>query len=391
MSKSTAAARPSKPVKPSKDFPLTAHRRTNRWCKKIRGKFHYFGRLDDPQGALEKWLDQKDDLLAGRKPRVKGDGLQVYDLCNRFLTDKTDLRDNGRLSPRTFADYKKTCERIIGSFGSTRVVSDLAADDFAALRSTLMRQFGPVREGNEIQRVRSVFKYAYEAGLIPSPVRFGPSFKRPSQVVLRRNRNAKGPKMFEAADLRTIVTKASLPMRAMVLLAINTGFGNTDLSSLPIDALDLSGGWVNFPRPKTGIMRRAKLWPETIAAVNEWLAERPRPRDAEHDGLLFITKYGQPFVKLNAKGHPADALGQEFTKVIKELGLHRPGLGFYSLRHVFETVAGGTRDQVAVNHVMGHVDASMAAHYREHIEDERLVAVADHVRAWLFPPKGKAK
>jgi hypothetical protein len=36
---------------------------------------------------------------------------------------------------------------------------------------------------------------------------------------------------------------------------------------------------------------------------------------------------------------------------------------------------------------MGHVDASMAAVYRERISDARLKAVADHVRQWLFPPE----
>jgi integrase len=69
--------------------------------------------------------------------------------------------------------------------------------------------------------------------------------------------------------------------------------------------------------------------------------------------------------------------------------IYRPGLGFYALRHTFETIAGGSRDQVAVNFIMGHVDESMAAEYREEIEDERLIAVTNHVRAWLYPPKKK--
>jgi hypothetical protein len=33
---------------------------------------------------------------------------------------------------------------------------------------------------------------------------------------------------------------------------------------------------------------------------------------------------------------------------------------------------------------MGHTDDSMAGIYRERIDDSRLVAVADHVHAWLF-------
>ncbi len=76
-------------------------------------------------------------------------------------------------------------------------------------------------------------------------------------------------------------------------------------------------------------------------------------------------------------------------KLLDQLKLHRPGLGFYALRHTFETIAGGSRDQVAVNHIMGHADQSMAGVYREHIEDDRLVAVTDHVWDWLFAEDDK--
>ena len=40
---------------------------------------------------------------------------------------------------------------------------------------------------------------------------------------------------------------------------------------------------------------------------------------------------------------------------------------------------------------MGHGDQTMASHYRERIGDDRLKAVTDHVRSWLFPKKRKAK
>jgi integrase len=58
---------------------------------------------------------------------------------------------------------------------------------------------------------------------------------------------------------------------------------------------------------------------------------------------------------------------------------------FYALRHTFETIGGEARDQVAVDHIMGHARDDMASVYRERVSDQRLKAVSDHVRAWLFP------
>ncbi len=51
---STAPPPSDKPAKPYPEFPLTAHV-TRRWCKKIKGKLHYFGRWEDPEGALREY------------------------------------------------------------------------------------------------------------------------------------------------------------------------------------------------------------------------------------------------------------------------------------------------------------------------------------------------
>jgi integrase len=69
---------------------------------------------------------------------------------------------------------------------------------------------------------------------------------------------------------------------------------------------------------------------------------------------------------------------------MKTAGVHHDGIGFYTLRHVFRTAADGARDSVAIDLIMGHTDSSMAGRYRERVEDARLLAVVNHVHAWLY-------
>src|SRR6516164_9808062 len=265
---STRRRRPKKdvdrPKKPYPEFPLTPHA-SGAWQKKICGKIHYFGRWakrvngklvrvegDGWKEALEAYKAVADDLHAGRTPRVKGDGLTVADLCNRFLTAKLRKRESGELGLRMFAEYQETTDLIVAAFGKTRRVDDLAADDFEALRARMAERWGPVRLGNGITRVKSVFKYGLDNGLIDKPVRFGGEFRKPDKAVLRRHRAKNGEKMLESDQLRAMVEGAlvvgedgpelvrpSAQLRAMILLGINSGFGNHDVASLPLSALDL--------------------------------------------------------------------------------------------------------------------------------------------------------
>ncbi len=187
--------------------------------------------------------------------------------------------------------------------------------------------------------------------------------------------------MFQAEEIGAMLDAAEGQLRCMILLGVNAGFGNEDVAKLPISALDLRQGWVTFPRPKTGIERRCKLWPETIEALQQVLAERKAPADATYSHLVFLTKRRQSW----AHETYGSAVTHEMDKLLKRLKLKRVGTSFYALRHTFRTVADGTHDQKACDYVMGHSDNSMAGHYIEGIEDERLAAVSAHVRNWLFP------
>ena len=403
MSKSTVSAAggkgvKKKPAKPRPDFPLYPHA-VGKWAKTIRSKTYYFGTWDDPQGALEDYLEVADDLHLGRTPHSRSGGLPLRELCNAFIRRKRIAFDSGRLSPRTFCDYDRVCRSLLDEFGATRSVLDLRPTDFEMLYARLSRKYGVSTLGREVTGTRSVFRYGWESDLIERPVKFGTKFKGPTKQD-RRKAKAKaqqtnGKKLFTADEIRRMIDAASTQLRAMILLGINGGFGNTDCASLPLSALDLDSRWLNFPRPKTGVERRVPLWPVTVAALREVIANRRKAADEGDADIVFLTKFGlrwvrygfdeiRRFGKTTIKAKQNNQLAKSFGKLLDSLHLRRPGIGFYALRHTFETVAGGSKDQVAVDSIMGHIDSTMAAEYRHGIDDDRLLAVTDHVHKWLF-------
>jgi integrase len=343
---------------------------------------HYFGKIaDDPNGeaALNLWREQKDDLLAGRKPRPKGsEAIDVKEVVNRFLTAKKHLLDSGEIGQRTFDEYEATGKLVADHFGRSRPVSDLRPDDFVSLRAAMAKRWGPVRLGNEIQRVRSIFKSAEE--ILDRPVQFGLQFRKPSAKVIRIAKAAQGPKDFSASELRAILEIASPNIKAMLLLGMNGGLGNTDLATMRMSILNLESTWLNYPRPKTGVPRRIPLWAETIAAIREVIANRKPPQDYMHADLLFISPRGHSYVV----DHRTYGLTAEFTRTLKNAKIE--GHSFYDIRRTFQTVADGCFDIVAVKSIMGHAASTndMSAVYRQRVEDSRLLTVTNHVHKWLY-------
>jgi integrase len=398
MAESTRKKRSSKVAisKPYPDFPLSPHA-SGKWQKKVRGKLYYFGRwgrvvkgqmvkLDGDdwwKPALELWKAQADDLYAGRTPRVNrtGDGLKLSDLCNSFLTAKLRKLESGEIGKAMFEDYRKTTDFLIGEFGKDRLVDDITAEDFGVLRKKMSERWGPVRLGNQITRTKTVFKFGFDNGLIAQPIRYGSEFDKPSQSVLRRHKAKKGQRMLEADQLRTLLDASPVPLKAMLLLGVNCGFGNHDCATLDISALDLERGWVEYPRPKTGIDRRCPLWPETVAALRDAVAERIPPKHKDAEQAVFTTTRGRRWMS-KGSANPVSVAARD---LMKDVGVHSTGIGFYTLRHVFRTIADETCDFPAINLIMGHSERGMAQHYRERIDEARLQAVTEHVRQWLFP------
>jgi integrase len=325
-------------------------------------------------------------LQAGREPQpAQPDGVTLGQALYQFLGFKKRRASLSELSERSYQEYDAVCERIRDSIGKHRLLSDIQESDLEQLREDLKKgKRGPLgvtsHKGN-LNRARIVFRYINEK-VAEKTIHYRTALCSPPQKQLRAIRN-KRKRRFERSEIKAMLDNAPRQLKAMILLAINCGFGNRDCASLPIDALNLDDGWHEYARPKTEVERRAVV-AETVAVIRDVLAKRRKDLPEEVAGLV-VTRYRQPWLSEGSLGDCP--ISYEFRKQLKSIGIYRANMTtFYALRRTFATIAARTPDQVAVNYITGHAasNSDMPAVYRTEVSDENLLAVSNYVRDWLF-------
>jgi integrase len=337
---------------------------------------------------LRRYLTEKDDLEAGREPRqetgVITDTLTVRQLVGLFLDAKEINVQSGELELSTWKAYESFGNRMIRVFGLNTPVESLGPADFQNLRKDLQKTHKSLESINsDIGKIKAFFNWAGPGtngqGYIDRLPRFGSSFRRPSKSALEREREEQTERIFTAEAIRALLAAARPKLRAMILLGINCGFGNTDCAKLPTSRLDLRGGWAAFARTKNGIRRRNPLWPETVDALRAVLKSRKSPTDPSDASRVFITKYGQAF--------RACAVGFEFEKLAESVGMTRDEADFYDLRRTCASIGLQVNDDEAMRTILGHKRASadmLGVYNRLQVCDDRLLFVTNHIHGWLF-------
>ena len=119
--------------------PLFKHP-NGQWCKKVLGKPVYFGTNENE--ALDKWLNEKDHLLAGRVPRARQHSSNakaptVVELANLFAARCKNRVASGEMAQRSVDDYTPTLKRFIEIVGRECKTADLTPMDFANIKEKL--------------------------------------------------------------------------------------------------------------------------------------------------------------------------------------------------------------------------------------------------------------
>jgi len=106
--------------------------------------------------------------------------------------------------------------------------------------------------------------------------------------------------MFEAEEIRILLSTANVRLRAMALLGVNCGLSNSDTKTLLLrDVIMASGSMDKASTRTTYLDRQRKLWTKTVNSLEASLTARKKPRRKKHEEIFFMTRYGGPWRTVN--------------------------------------------------------------------------------------------
>ncbi|MFO0865676.1 MAG: hypothetical protein U0744_13655 [Gemmataceae bacterium] len=156
---------------------------------------------------------------------------------------------------------------------------------------------------------------------------------------------------YSAEELNQCWNQADPFMRLLMLLALNCGFGRGELASLELDeialrskhpherdlgiATSVKDGWILRTRRKSSIYGEWKLWPETIAALEGWLAEREKLEVPATERAVLLNGRGRRFDEPTRGNHTNFQIPNRWYALIDRIRKKTPGfrkLSFNKLR-----------------------------------------------------------
>ena len=149
--------------------------------------------------------------------------------------------------------------------------------------------------------------------------------------------------------------------RALLMLLYNTGARVSEVAALNLQSLRLQGQFQVELQGKGSKSRTCPLWPETIAAIKNYLNQRDP------------AQLNEPRLLLNANGAPITRFGIRYivTKYAAEATAHCPSLAnknvtVHTLRHTtaMHLLRAGN-DIVTVSYWLGHADINTTHVYLE--------------------------
>jgi integrase len=382
-----------------RNFPLTVVPRgyvvtvggRTRWVCGKRSPKEALAVFDRKVGA---WRAGDDEPLPAAKPDDVGAVPTVHYILAKWLVDRRGDAERGDLTGGAYQQYKLSAKRIDAVAGHL-ITDDVTPDTVKSLYARLHRDHGEDFARRAISHLRACCRHAEDAEWC-RPVRLG---NRQVAKLTARARPSMKWRLYTADEVAIILDAADaridgavgkykepwVQLKAMILLALNGGYGATELAELPREVIDLDAGVIDYRRGKTKQDHVVPLWPETVEALRPVMLQRPG------DALVFRTRSGEPWAyrkRVLKAGRLQKIIGGDnfawaFRELVKPLGLKIDRQGPYKFKHLANTTADAFNDPHATFTLFGHALPGAKSHYVR-VGDDRVRAVVEFMRQRLL-------
>jgi hypothetical protein len=232
-------------------------------------------------------------------------------------------------------------------------------------------------------------------------------WRRPNDLELRavrvvesseersRKRRSVQVQTYTAEEVKQCWEHADSFMRLLMLLALNCGFGRGELASLELDEVVLrckhpherdlgittstKDGWIFRVRRKSSIYGEWKLWPETIAALEAWLAEREKRGVPASERALLVNRRGRRFDEPTRGNHTNFQIPNRWYALTDRIRKKSPGFRKLSFNKLRKTASNWIRREAG-----GEIASVFLAHGKAVASDDLLDVYTNRPFAKVF-------
>ncbi|NIO50013.1 MAG: tyrosine-type recombinase/integrase [Candidatus Aminicenantes bacterium] len=163
-------------------------------------------------------------------------------------------------------------------------------------------------------------------------------------------------RILDKEEIKRLITVASDPLRAMIILALNSGMRKGEIFNLRWSDVDFADSYIYIKESKSNLMRKVPMNTVVVAT----LKSIKRESDYVFPGPRTKGRYSDIF-------YP-------FKKACEKAGIK--DMRFHDLRHSAATlmVMGGI-DLVTIKEILGHSDIQMTMRYAHPTPENKIKAV----------------
>lgn len=346
------------------------------------------GRIVPPPGAIEfsdgsPWRIAKEiwrDRIASqlRQTDATHAPATIEGNVARFLSQKRAQVGGGELSVGRYANLKLHLSLFQDFVGGSNPVSAITSRALTDFRTDLLERVS-----------RGEFTAKYAKDRLDAAKQFtGWLFQEEALAQLPRVMASKtftitpappAIKTLTVAETKTLLDSATGQLKLFIMLALNTGFLQKDISELKPEEVDWRAGVIRRKRSKTKKFENVPevsypLWPATFRLLQEYRRPNSLHVLANENGGSLLTST----LKEDGKQHKVDNIHTAYFRLCKRVSIKdRP---FKSLRKTSATLLRSSEKYSGLEDLfLGHAPRSMSDKHYAGIPHELMASALD----WL--------